>query len=149
MLNTGLLMKWRKRYYLPWIYSSIFMFGLSFLWHGYILNDFSELPYSIELFFILSGVVYISIGFAITMAAIKLSVHKNKLVNGLLLGSVFGFFLYLIAFVLGVSFSRGSGLEHIMVDIVWQMLEQAIGGGIAGFLYHFYKEMAKIQSFQE
>ena len=54
--------------------------------------------------------------------------------KGFLMGVALGFFIYLIAFVLGVSF-KGSGTQHIVVDFLWQMIEQGIGGGVVGTVY--------------
>ena len=72
---------------------------------------------------------------------------KKPYLNSLLV--LFGwFFLYLIAFVLGVSFSSDSALEHVIVDITWQMIEQSFGGLLIGYLYHVYKELRKAEAFQ-
>lgn len=54
-----------------------------------------------------------------------------------------GFFIYLIAFVFGISF-KGSGTEHIVVDFAWQMIEQGIGGGVIGFVYAMAKRRDKV-----
>lgn len=141
-------MKLRKRYILPWIYSTLIMYGLSYFWHGVVLNDLAEISYPMPLFYFLSAIVYLFIGLVMTVAVTKMEVAQKKWLNGVVIGSVLGFFIYLIAFVLGVSFSTGAAMEHVVLDITWQMLEQSIGGMIVGYLYHVYKELRKAQAFQ-
>lgn len=141
-------MKWRRRYYRPWLYASLMMFVLSYIWHGVVLNDLSEISYSPVLFYFLSAIVYLFVGLVLTITITKLEIHKKKWVNGILIGSVSGFFIYLIAFVLGVSFSSNSALEHVVFDITWQMIEQSFGGMLVGYFYHVYREMDKAKAFQ-
>jgi hypothetical protein len=50
------------------------------------------------------------------------------------MGIAFGFFIYLIAFVLGISF-KGTGAAHVVVDFIWQMIEQGVGGSVVGLIY--------------
>jgi hypothetical protein len=38
-----------------------------------------------------------------------------------------GFFVYLVIFVLGISFAK-HGMVHVLVDVLWQMFEQGVGG---------------------
>ena len=59
------------------------------------------------------------------------------------MGIALGFFIYLIAFVFGISF-KGSGTEHVIVDFIWQMIEQGIGGGVIGFVYAMAKRRDRI-----
>jgi hypothetical protein len=141
-------MKLRKRYMIPWLYSSIFMFGLSYVWHGLILNDLSEVSYPLPLFFFLAAIVYSFMGLVMTLTIIKTEISTKKWLNGVIIGSVVGFFLYLIAFVVGVSFSSNAALEHVILDITWQMIEQSFGGLLIGYLYHTYKEIRKAEAFQ-
>jgi len=54
--------------------------------------------------------------------------------KGSLMGMALGFFIYLIAFVFGVSF-KGSGFQHIVVDFIWQMIEQGVGGSVVSAVY--------------
>lgn len=137
-------MKWRKRYYGSWFISSTVMFLLSFLWHGVFLNDLDKVSYPPALFYGLAAFTYLCIGFVVTVMTIKVEISSKKYANGTFFGGILGFFFYLITFVLGVSFSDGSDLNHVAIDFMWQMLETGAGGLTAGFMYSFYKEMAKI-----
>ena len=111
------------------------MFSLSYLWHGLFLNDFSQLNYPKQVFFVIAILVYliISMGIAIIYSHPKLdSLKKQPLRKGLLIGAAFGFALYMITLVIGVSFTRTMTLGNIMFDCGWQMIEQAIGGAVVG-----------------
>ena len=124
-----------KRFFISWILSGIIMFSLSYLWHGIFLNDFSQLNYPQQIFFVIAILVYliISMGIAIVYSHPKLDdMKKQPLRKGLLVGAVFGFALYMITLVIGVSFTRTMTMGNIMFDCAWQMLEQAIGGGVVG-----------------
>jgi hypothetical protein len=122
------------------------MYGLSYLWHGVVLNDIDSITYPIGLFYFLSAIVYLFIGFVLTITTIKLDFKDQKYLNGTIIGSVLGFFLYLIAFILGVSFSSLDQIDHLVFDILWQMLEQGLGGMLAGSLYAFYKNLDKVKA---
>jgi hypothetical protein len=63
--------------------------------------------------------------------------------KGVTIGALMGFFIYLVAFVFGVSFNAG-GLKYIVVDFLWQMVEQGVGGAVIGFLFSLYEEMEKL-----
>lgn len=124
----------KKRFLLSWLLSSILMFALSMFWHGIILNDLKFIPQPHALFYSLAGLVYIVIGFTITFVFTYLSMGIGIKLKGSLMGIALGFFIYLIAFVLGVSF-KGGGAQHIVVDFLWQMIEQGVGGGVVGSVY--------------
>lgn len=124
----------KKRFIVSWFLSSFLMFGLSMFWHGVLLNDLKFIPQPHGLFYALAGLAYIVIGFTITFVFTYLTMGIGIRLKGFLMGVALGFFIYLIAFVLGVSF-KGSGTQHIVVDFLWQMIEQGIGGGVVGTVY--------------
>jgi len=135
-----------KRFFFAWIIVSIAMFSLSYLWHGFVLNDFSRLNYPKEFFLILASITYVFIGFVLVkFYEIKfldrLFSHQH-LIKGVVKGAICGFIFFLIAAVVGVSFNTGSGLKNLALDLAWQMLEQGIGGGVVGFLYSFTEDPA-------
>lgn len=133
----------KKRFFIAWGLSVLVMMALSFLWHGVILNDFIHIPKPYALFYTLAGMTYILIGFVLTFVFNYLSMGIGIKMKGGLMGTALGFFIYLIAFVLGVSF-KGSGTEHVVVDFAWQMIEQGIGGGVIGFIYEMAKRRDKV-----
>jgi len=136
----------RKRvFYIAWIVTSVVMFTLSYCWHGLILNDLKNLQYPIEMYLLLASILYLVLGFCIAFLYNYLNFSRNIPFKGSLLGSFVGFFTYLIAFTLGVSFG-GSGLKHVMVDFIWQMLEQGTGGLAASAVFTFSAKMKKLLS---
>jgi membrane protease YdiL (CAAX protease family) len=133
----------RKRiFYIAWIVSSTIMFLLSYLWHGLILNDLKNLQYPLEMFMLLATLLYIVLGFGLAFLYNYLNFSRNIKFKGSILGSFTGFFVYLIAFTLGVSFGS-SKMEHVVVDFIWQMIEQGIGGLAVSAVFSFSAYLKK------
>ncbi len=109
------------------------MFILSYLWHGVALNDLQELTVPKSLYFSLCVVVYLVIGLALTIGMHKaiqyewVSLKNAFPLFSVMVGSAVGFFVYLLIFVLGMSFAK-NGMVHVFVDVLWQMFEQGMGG---------------------
>lgn len=122
------------------------MYGLSYGWHGMVLTDLEELRVPLALYLALAGLVYLVIGLGMTMAthiAIGhewISLKRGFPVMTMLLGAAVGFVVYLLVFILGVSFAKHS-VEHVVVDVLWQMLEQGLGGLMVslGVIYDMHK----------
>lgn len=131
-----------KRFISAWFGSGLFMFILSYVWHGVLLNDFVNLKYPLTIYLGLAALVYLLIGFVLTYMYQYMYVKKLRY-KGFSLGAILGFLLYLIAFVLGVSFNQGS-LSYVVVDFIWQMAEQGVGGALIGFIFSLYAEMEKL-----
>lgn len=131
------------------LFGAAVMFSLSFIWHGQVLNDFESVSISKELFFPLLGLVYLGVSalFTVLFSFIHFEHHATR--NRLFIGGAIGFFIYLIAFVLGVSFSPPSETEHIVLDFVWQMMEQAAGALIIDFIFHIYHRRDVLRSFED
>lgn len=119
------------------------MMLFSYLWHGVILNDLIHVPKPYFLFYSLSLLVYAVIGFILTFVFNYLSMGIGLKMKGSLMGMALGFFIYLIAFVFGVSF-KGSGTEHVVVDFIWQMVEQGLGGSVVAFVYFLAKRRDRV-----
>lgn len=122
-----------RRFLLPWIGSTLLMFGLSCLWHGVALNDLREVRTPLPLYFTLSALVYVLIGLGMTVVMHQAIAHDWIKIRhgfplmGMLMGAIFGFVVFLIAFIFGMSFTDKQAI-HIVVDVLWQMLEQGLGG---------------------
>jgi hypothetical protein len=142
----------KRRILLPWLLSSAAMYGLSYLWHGIALTDLSELKVPMALYLALSGVVYLLIGAGITAAVHWSIVHEwISLKTGFpfwsaLVGAVVGFMVYLLVFTLGMSFASHA-LRHVVVDVLWQMFEQAIGGLLVslGIIYDMHRSFLEAE----
>ena len=123
-----------KRYILaPWLFSTVVMYLASFLWHGVALTDLQELAIPRTLYFVLAAMVYLVIGLALTIGIHKAIEYEwVSLKHGFpflsaVCGAAVGFFVYLVIFVLGMSFAK-NGMVHVLVDVFWQMFEQGLGG---------------------
>ena len=139
-------MELRRYILLPWLLSAVTMYGLSYLWHGVLLSDLQELKIPFGLYMALAGVVYLGLGLAITIGTHKAVQYEWISLKGafplwtMLLAAAVGFFVYLVIFVLGMSFAK-SGAVHVVVDVLWQMFEQALGGLAAslGIIYDMHQ----------
>jgi MFS family permease len=130
--------KYGKRFMLGWILSSILMFATSYLWHGVVLNDFERISYPFEIYLVSAGVVYLVIGFLMSRIFIAefLDRYSEKAVaRGLLTGIVMGVIVFMSALVFGVSFSSITDLKFLVLDFVWQVVEQTVGGLAVGLIY--------------
>ena len=140
----GMLMQ--RHILLPWLFSSLTMFGLSYVWHGVALTDLEEVRVPLTLYMVLAGIVYLGLGLALTIGLHKaigrelISLKVAFPFTSFLAGAVVGFFVYLIIFVLGVTFTK-HGMVHFVVDILWQMVEQGMGGLAVslGIIYDMHK----------
>lgn len=123
----------RRYILLPWLLSTVVMLGMSFLWHGVVLMDLQELRVPLTLYTILAVLVYLVVGLGLTIFTHKAIEYEWISLKGpfplmsFMLGAAAGFFVYLVIFVLGMSFAK-PGVVHIAVDILWQMFEQGLGG---------------------
>jgi len=54
------------KFFISWLACSASMFLLSYGWHGFILNDFLKISYPLDIFLIISVLVYLGIGLFIT-----------------------------------------------------------------------------------
>jgi len=133
----------KRRFLYAWLFSTMTMMMVSFIWHGVVLNDLMHIPTPNELFYALALLVYALIGFALTFVYTYLSMGIGLRMKGSLMGLTAGFFIYLIAFVFGVSF-KGSGAEHLVVDFLWQMIEQGFGGAVIGTVYALAKRRDQV-----
>jgi hypothetical protein len=131
---------------LPWLSSSVLMFGLSYVWHGVVLKDFHELTIPLALYLVLAAIVYLVLGLGITIAMHKaiehewISLKKSFVLMGFVVGAIVGFLTYLVILVFGISFAK-HGLVHMAVDLAWQMLEQGLGGMVVclGIIYDLHQ----------
>lgn len=123
-----------KKFLASWFLSLLSMISLSYIWHGVVLNDLRNVNYPEWYFFILLLIVYSIIAFLLTLIFNYAEPRKSVLTKGFFGGAAFGFFIYLVAFTLGISFKSGA-VEHIVVDFVWQMIEQGVGGMLIAYVY--------------
>ena len=127
-----------RSFFLCWIFSATIMFSLSYLWHGIFLNDLERLNYPKEIFLTGAIVVYLILGFLLTkvfMIKFPKSIAKRPFLRGIISGAMLGISSYLLALVIGVSFSSTLTLEYILFDLLWQAFEQTVGGIVVAMVY--------------
>lgn len=135
--------KYGKRFMLGWIFSSILMFAISYVWHGIVLNDFGRISYPFEAYLIAAGVVYLVVGFLmgrIFMAEFLDRFSEKAVPRGLLTGAAVGAIVFMSTLVFGVSFSEGFDSKFMLLDFAWQVVEQTFGGLVIGLVYMFVFE---------
>lgn len=130
--------KYGKRFMLSWILSSLTMFGLSYIWHGVILNDYAILAYPFQIYLVSAAVVYLVIGFLLTrifIAEFLDRISDKAIPRGLAAGAALGVIVYMVALVVGVTFNSGMELKYLLLDVAWQTAEQCLGGLVVGLVY--------------
>ena len=129
-----------KKFVISWFASAIIMFIFSYLWHGVMLNDVSMLRYPFGLFLLFASIVYLIAG-AVLAKAFTFEIFsrfaKHPFLKGLIVGAICGVLLYIISIVVGVSYTKNLSREYMLIDICWQMIEQAIGGLVVGLVHVF------------
>lgn len=132
-----------KRFAISWGISSLVMIILSFIWHGLLLNDFRNITYNFQFFVGLTILVYLLIGFILNVLLNYLKFEDNAFSKRTMIGGAFGFFIYLIVFTLGISY-HNRGLEHVLIDFSWQMIEQGTGAVVVSFCLRVFERMDAI-----
>lgn len=127
-----------KRFFISWLISSLIMFGLSYVWHGVVLNDFVRLSYPKEIFLTGSIITYLILGFLVTrifLMPYPQAIATKPLLRGIISGLLLGIATYIVTLVTGVSFSSSLTVENIFFDLSWQAVEEMIGGLTVAFVY--------------
>ena len=129
-----------KRFFISWVFSAIVMFGLSYLWHGWLLYDLKKVSH-LNLFLSFAAIAYLIIG-AFVARVYTIEYFKNLtrhlFLRGLIVGAVCGFVIFVITIVTGVSFVKNeTSSAFIFVDMTWQIIEQAVGGFAVGVVHAF------------
>lgn len=123
-------MKFGLRFYLSWLLSALVMFALFFLWHGVFLNDFKRIQFPLFWFQIFAAFTYLLFGIALYLLFESHLMKKvrNLALRGVVSGLIFGFTVFMVASIVNISLTRHLSINHLMVDCVWQIVEQIIGG---------------------
>ncbi len=135
-----------SRFIVAWLFTSIIMFVMFYWWHGVFLNDFAAVAFPLEQYLRLAVIVYLSLGLVIygLIAFLDFTIGPAK--KGVLIGTVMGFLIYLVAFFFGVSFHNTAEPEHLMLDFIWQMAEQGFGGLLCGAIYSFFTVQIELRA---
>lgn len=137
------IMKLNTRFFVSWILGSVLMYTLFYSWHGIFLNDFKKINFPFTWLIIFTSIAYITISFVL-YAVYESKPMKNVynfFVRGILSGLLLGFIIFVVSTVVTISISRNLSAEHLMLDCVWQMVEQAIGGLLLGAVKVFVTDV--------
>ena len=63
------------------------------------------------------------------------AIAKKPLIRGIISGAFLGIATYIVAMVIGVSFSNELTPKYILFDLLWQTAEQTFGGITVGVIY--------------
>lgn len=128
------------------------MFSISYLWHGLALTDLAELRLNISAYFALSGAAYLVIGLALVLL-VRYCIYREwiSLKRGfpfscMAAGALVGVVVYLVVLASGLSFAS-HGLQHVVVDALWQIFEQALGGLMVslGIIYDMHRSFMEAE----
>lgn len=111
------------------------MYAAFYVWHGVFLNDLNRISFSKTLFLILAALVYLVISYILYRAyesKVTSRYISSPMLKGIVTGAVLGFIMFALVTVLGISFTRNVNITYILTDLVWQVVEQTIGGVIVG-----------------
>jgi hypothetical protein len=128
------------------------MFLISWAWHGLVLNDLSELRSSLRGYLLLTGVAYLFIGGGLTwlvhraLARSWISLRSAFVWKGMALGAGCGLVVYLVVYLSGLSFASHEW-HHVLLDLLWQAMEQALGGLLAclGIIYDVHRQFMETE----
>lgn len=123
-------MKFGLRFFLSWLISALVMFALFFLWHGVFLNDFKRIQFPLFWFQVFAAFTYLLFGIALYLLFESSLMKKvrNLALRGVVSGFILGFTVFMVASIVNISLTRHLSINHLMVDCVWQIAEQIIGG---------------------
>jgi hypothetical protein len=136
-------MKLNLRFFAAWILSSIVMFSLFYMWHGFFLNDFKRLNFPIIWFVVFAAVTYLILSFGLIFFFESQLMRKidNFTFRGVLCGGILGFSLFMIMTVLHISFTQNLSARYLLLDCAWQMAEQISGGIVVALCRIFIPSM--------
>jgi hypothetical protein len=100
----------------------------------------------------LSSLAYLCIGLILTLtihfliAREWLSLKTAFQLKAMLVGGGIGVPVYLVMLLSGLSFAS-HGIEHVVVDLIWQIIEQAIGGLMVslGIIYDLHRSFMEAE----
>ncbi|MBS1569553.1 MAG: hypothetical protein JST45_08930 [Bacteroidetes bacterium] len=135
--------------------SAVVMFGISALWHGWALTDLSELKVNLSTYLLLSGSAYLIIALGLVLL-VRLCIIREWISlkwgfpwKGMAIGAVSGILVYLVILLSGLSFAN-HGFQHVVVDLLWQVVEQAVGGLMVslGIIYDLHRSFMETEQAQ-
>jgi hypothetical protein len=124
-----------RKFFISWLVCFVVMYGLSYAWHGIVLNDFIKISYPKDVFLLIAGLVYFVIALLITVLTYMFKRIKDSFKYGAFIGAGAGILIYSIAFLFGISFNAVIDPKLIAFDLAWQTFEQGFGGLVCAWVY--------------
>ena len=128
-----------KRFITSLLLSAAIMCAASYLWHGVLLSDFARLNRSKTKLLFLSLAISLIIAFVMIklfeFEIMEKYFKRNPLLRGLIVGAVCGILFYFISKLIGFSYDSSNNIKHSLVDLVWQVFEQSLGGIVIGMVF--------------
>ena len=128
--------------------SALVMTSVSYLWHGVLLNDLYFIKYDIRLFFGLLVFVYLAVSLGISILLQWYKPKEKRIMKHTSIGVFIGFFMYLVTFIFGLSY-QDSEFEHIVINFLWQMIEQGIGAFAISVYYIIAHRRERLLNFAD
>lgn len=125
---------------------------ISYAWHGLALTDISDLRMDLWLYLGLSSAAYLLIALVLTLLvhwgiakewiSLKMGFHWKAM----MVGAMVGVTIYLVVLLSGLSFAS-HGIEHVVVDLIWQVVEQSVGGLMVslGIVYDLHRSFMEAE----
>lgn len=122
-------MQYSVRFFVSWIVAAVFMYSAFYAWHGLFLNDLNSLSISKPVFFGLAALVYLAISYVLYRAFYSKLTAKitSNVLRAILIGTAFGFMIFAMITVLGISFTKNVTFTYLVADCIWQLVEQCVG----------------------
>jgi CDP-diglyceride synthetase len=138
-------MKHNLRFFLSWVLGSVIMYALFYMWHGVFLNDFKKLSFPLTWLLIFTAVAYITISYVLYVVYESRPMKNiyNYFLRGIASGVFVGIIIFIVSTVVTISLSKNLSPKHLMLDCVWQIAEQTIGGLTFAALKAFVPDYAR------
>jgi hypothetical protein len=122
-------MRFTFRFFVSWIVAAAAMYSAFYVWHGVILNDFKHIQFPYTWFLLFSAIAYLVISFvSYRVFETKTLAKIDSLVGrGFVSALIVGISLFAIMTVLNISFTKNATSFYLMIDFVWQIIEQFVG----------------------
>ncbi len=135
--DIAAMLLFKRRFLVPWLSGAMMMTGLSYAWHGWALTDVADLHMDLRMYLGISLVAYLLLSFVLTLVVHHALVREWLTLKGafpfkaMAVGAAMGVVVYVLISLSGSPFSA-QGVHHVLVDLVWQVVEQAAGGLMVG-----------------
>ena len=128
-----------KRFIRALLLSAAIMCAASYFWHGIILTDFVRLNRSKGKLLSLSAMISVIIAYVMIklydLEFLDRHFRKQPLFRGLLVGAACGLVYFIISTAIGFSFNTSTNIQNHLVDVIWQIFEQSLGGLVISMVY--------------